>query len=174
MSQKIIRLVYRKVIDAKAKGSWEKYVFDDTYAEFLMQSQLYNGDKKYQSFAELILNVPGAEKLHFLVSAAITGYLRQLNGITPDIVNNNDNHFLSFTNYRFEIINSDIKNKSAHKVAINFYSGELVWHETINDFLLVSALSNNKKAAGKEMMLTEMVRLQPFLSIHSISTGDYD
>lgn len=174
MPQKIIRLVYRKVIDATAKGSWEKYVFDDTYAEFLMQSQLYNREKKYQSFAELVLNVPGAEKLHFLVSAAVTGYLQQLNGLVPDIVNNNDKHFLTFTNYRFEIINSDIKSKSAHKIAISFYSGQWVWHETINDFLLVSALSNDKKGAGDGMVLTEMVSLQPFLSIHSISTGDYD
>lgn len=174
MAQQIIRLVYRKVIDAGTPGAWEKFVFDDTYAEFLMQSQLYNRDKKYKTFSELLANVTGADKLHFLVSAAITGYLQQLNGIVPDIVSNNDKHFLSFSGYRFEIINSDIKNKSAHKIAINFYSSQLVWHETINDFLLVSALTNNKKGAGDGMVLTEMVRLQPFLSIHSISTGEYD
>jgi hypothetical protein len=161
-------------MDATAKGAWEKYVFDDTYTEFLMQSQLYNQDKKYQSFAELVSHVPGAEKLHFLVSAAITGYLRQLNGLIPDIVNNNDKHFLSFTNYRFEIINSDINNKSAHKIAVSFYSPQLVWHETINDFLLVSDTGNQNNAAGDGMILTEMVRLQPFLSIYSISTTHYD
>ena len=71
MAKKIIRLCYRKVIDASSSKTWEKYVFDSTYAEFLMQSQYYNQGKKYNSFGELIRNVPGAEKLHFLVSAAM-------------------------------------------------------------------------------------------------------
>ena len=49
-----------------------------------MQSQYYNQEKKYRSSSEIIQNVPGAEKLHFLVSAAVVGYLKQLDGIVPD------------------------------------------------------------------------------------------
>ena len=165
MAKKIIRLCYRKVIDASSQKTWDKYVFDSTYTEFLMQSQYYNQEKKYSSFGELIQNVPGAEKLHFLVSAAIVGYLKQLDRVIPDILNNLGKHFLKFTGYRFEIINSDIKNKTNHQVAINFFSEPLAWHDTVGGYLLVSLLNGEKNEDG---ILTDLVQLQSFLSIYSL------
>ncbi|HKO78941.1 MAG TPA: hypothetical protein VJU78_01035 [Chitinophagaceae bacterium] len=165
MAKKIIRLCYRKVIDASSSKTWEKYVFDSTYAEFLMQSQYYNQEKKYSSFGELIRNVPDAEKLHFLVSAAMVGYLKQLDGVIPDILNNLGKHFLKFTDYRFEIINSDIKNKASHQVAINFFSESMTWHDTVDNYLLLSILNIEKNEDG---ILTHLVQLQPFLSIYSL------
>lgn len=165
MAKKIIRLCYRKVIDASSQKTWDKYVFDSTYTEFLMQSQYYNQEKKYSSFGELIQNVPGAEKLHFLVGAAIVGYLKQLDGVIPDILNNLGKHFLKFTGYRFEIINSDIKNRTGHQVAINFFSEPLTWHDTVGGYLLVSPLNSEKNEDG---ILTDLVQLQSFLSIYSL------
>ena len=165
MAKKIIRLCYRKVIDASSQKTWDKYVFDSTYTEFLMQSQYYNQEKKYSSFGEFIQNVPGAEKLHFLVSAAIVGYLKQLDRVIPDILNNLGKHFLKFTGYRFEIINSDIKNKTNHQVAINFFSEPLAWHDTVGGYLLVSLLNGEKNEDG---ILTDLVQLQSFLSIYSL------
>ena len=142
-----------------------KVCVNSTYAEFLMQSQYYNQEKKYRSFSEIIQNVPGAEKLHFLVSAAIVGYLKQLDGIVPDVLNNLGKHFLTFTDYRFEIINSDIKNKTSHQVAINFFSEPLTWYDTLGGYLLVSSLNGEK---SEDDILTHLVQLQPFLSIYSI------
>ncbi|MDQ1140298.1 hypothetical protein [Pedobacter agri] len=107
MSQKIITLCYRKIIDDSNSSHWDKFVHEDSFLEFKMQSQFYNQDGKYGTFAELLMHVPGADKLHFLVSAAITGYLRQLNGIIPDILDNLGRRFLTFENFKFEIINSD-------------------------------------------------------------------
>src|SRR5437667_8522382 len=135
MIQKTIRICYRKVIDATSQKEWEKYVFESSYKEFLMQAQLYNPEKKYNTFAELLINVQGANKLHFLVSSSVLGYLQQLNGKIPDALNNLGKHFLKFTDYRFEIINSDVKNKTTHQVAINFFSGPLIWHETIGNYI---------------------------------------
>jgi hypothetical protein len=74
MYKGIIRLCYRKVIDVNSVKPWDKLVFNDTYSEFLLQSQFYNQKKKYTSFSDLITHVPAAEKLHFLVSAAVIGY----------------------------------------------------------------------------------------------------
>jgi hypothetical protein len=162
-----IRFCYRKVIDATTTGLWESHVFNDSYQEFLMQAQLYNQEKKYTSFAQLIQHVKGAEQLHFLVSSAVVGYVRQLNNIIPDIVNALGKTFLAFSNFRFEIINSDVKDKGRHQVAVNFYSDELVWLETIGTQLLVSF-------PGKEedgTVLTELVTMQPFLSIYSIKAA---
>jgi len=166
MKKGIIRLLYRKIIDTSSSKTWEKLVFDHSYTEFLMQAQLYNQEKKYTTFGELITHVPGAEKLHFLVSASVTGYVQQLNGKVPDILNNVGKHFLPFRNYRFEIINSDIRNKEQHQVAINFVSKPLTWYDTIGDRLLVAINSSPDSQDGE--VLTEMFSLQPFLSIHSL------
>jgi len=158
-------LCYRKVIDSNSSKSWDKLVFEDSYTEFKMQSQLYNQDKKFRNFAELLQHVPGAEKLHFLVSAAVIGYLQQLNEIVPDILNNLGKHFLRFNKYQFEIINSDLQDKTKHQVAFNFYSEPLVWHDTIQNYLLVS-----EKKTGEGEVLTNLFQLQPYLNIYSLQT----
>lgn len=164
MNKRIIRLCYRKIIDVNVPGKWDRLVFEDSYKEFLMQSQLYNQENKYSSFAEMIHNNPGAEKLHFLVGASVIGYLKQLNEIIPDVLNNLGKHFLKFKNFRFEIINSDSKDKLKHQVAINFYSEALRWHDTIGNLLVVSP--DNKNETGEYQ--TDLFTLQPFLSIYSL------
>lgn len=168
MKQKIARLCYRKIIDATSTGAWESLVFEDSYREFLMQSQLYNGEKKYTTFAQMVQYAKGAEQLHFLVSAAVVGYIKQLNNVVPDITNALGKLFLPFHNFRFEIISSDIKDKGRHQVAINFYTDPLVWLDTIGTQLL---LSLEDKSQGGET-LTEIVSLQPFLSIYSVHEKD--
>jgi hypothetical protein len=164
MQEKTIRLCYRKVIDINNIKTWDRYVFEDTYTELLLQAQYFNKEKKYATFQELVTHVPDAENLHFLVSSAIIGYLRQLNGIMPDITSALGNLFLPFDNYRFEILASDLKDRSKHKVAILFYSEPLTWHETVDNQLLVSIPGN----MDNEVTLTEMFSLQPYLSIYSI------
>lgn len=167
MAKRIIQLCYRKIIDSTATRPWEQLVFNDSYTEFLMQAQFYNQEKKYNTFGELISNVAGADKLHFLVSSAVIGYLRQLNDVVPDIQNSLGKTFLSFKNFRFEIINSDTRNKAAHQVAINFYTEPLIWHDTVDNRLLVSVPTAE---GGKDEFLTEMFQLQPMLSIYSLKT----
>ncbi|MFT3947669.1 MAG: hypothetical protein QM763_11930 [Agriterribacter sp.] len=161
MEKRIITLCYRKIIDARSQKEWEKLVFEDTWREFKMQAQLFNQEKKYSTFAQLSLNVPAAEKLHFLVSAAAVNYIKQLNNKIPDVVNNIGKTFLSFNQFYFEIVNSDIQHKPVHSVAINFYSDPLIWHEAIGDYLLLSADTDNVDAQ------TNLYRIQPFVNIHS-------
>lgn len=166
MTNRIITLCYRKIIDATATKPWDKLVFEDSYQEFKMQAQLYNQEKKYRSFAELRQHVPGAEKLHFLVSAAVIGYLQQLNETIPDILNNLGKHFLKFNRFQFEIINSDLQDQTKHQVAVNFYAEPLVWHDTIGNYLLVS---DKQEVAGE--IITHLLPLQPYLSIYSLQTA---
>jgi hypothetical protein len=161
---RVIRLLYRKIIDASSQSAWEKLVFNDSYTEFLMQAQLYNQEKKYSTFGELIAYVPNSEKLHFLVSGSVVGYLKQLNRKVPDILNNSGKLFLTFSNYKFEIINSDIKDKSKHQVAVNFMSEPLTWYDTIGNQLLVAL----DTTSVNDEILTEQFAMQPFLSIYSL------
>jgi hypothetical protein len=139
-------------------------VFEDTYAEFKLQAQNYNQEKRFNSFSEILRNVAGAEKLHFLVSAAAIGYLQQLNGIIPDITNNLGKLFLKFSNYHFEIVNSDLSDISKHQIALSFFSDEITWIDTISDYLLIAEAPENVQ---KEIQ-THLLLLRPFLSIYSL------
>ncbi|MDQ1140299.1 hypothetical protein QE439_001680 [Pedobacter agri] len=53
-----------------------------------------------------------------------------------------------------------------HKVAINFFSKPLVWHERIDNHLLVSQFTG----AETDETFTNLFQIQPFVSIHSIKT----
>jgi len=163
---KLIQLAYRKIIDIESKAHWERYVFEDSYKEFLMQFQLFNKEKKHNSFSQLLARYSEADKLHFLVSAAIAGHIAQL-GKIPSVQNMLGKTFLPFNLYRFEIIDSDISNKKEHRVAVIFYSDTVVLHETIGDHLLISLDAEDKNPERKAVQ-TELVKLQPFLSIYSI------
>jgi hypothetical protein len=160
---RLITLCYRKVIDASSTHPWDRLVFDDTYQEFRLQAQYFNQQQQYRTFGQLLLHAPGAEQLHFLVSAAVRGYLQQLGGLVPDVLDNLGRHFLRFSKFQFEIINSDVLDKSRHQVAVNFYSEPLRWHDTVGAYLLVS----EEPATGAER-LTNMFQLQPYLIIHSL------
>jgi len=166
MEKTTIRLLHRKIINILSQDPWEKLVFEDIYKEFLMQAQTFNPDQKYHTFGELIRNVPGAEKLHFLVSPSVAGYLGQLNGKMPNIINVIDKRFVPFKNYRFEIINSDTRDTSRHQVAINFISEPLTWYDTVGNLLLVAV--DTEKTDERGETLTEMFAMQPFLSIYSL------
>ena len=163
-----ITLAYRKIIDANSPRAWDKLVLADSYREFRMQAQLYNQDGHYRTFGELLHYVPSAEKLHFLVGGSIGGYMQQLKGLVPEIVNNVGRHFLKFTHYQFELINSDLHDPSKHQVAINFYSELLHWHDTIGTYLLVSDAA--ALAAASAEVLTHLFQLQPYLTIHALHT----
>lgn len=165
-----ITLAYRKVIDANSPKPWDKLVFEDSYREFRMQAQLYNPGGQYRTFGELLHYAPGADKLHFLVGGSIGGYVQQLNGLVPDIVNNVGRYFLKFTRYQFELINSNLHDKSKHQVALNFFSEPLHWHDTIAPYLLVSAQAASPEPEGE--ILTHLFQLQPYLTIHSLRLAD--
>jgi hypothetical protein len=112
----------------------------------------------------LVHHVKGAEKLHYLVSGAIVNYLKQLNEIVPDIANNIGRQFLIFKQFKFELINSDLRHIDKHKVAISFYSEPLIWHDTIAPYLLTSPLT-----VDIDETLTDLFAIQPYLTIHTLS-----
>ena len=159
-----IRFCYRKIIDTTATKAWERLVFEDSYAEFKMQAQRFNEQGKYTSFADILQNNTAAEQLHFLTSGAAVGYVKQFNGKIPDILNTLGRQFLLFKNFRFEIINSDIKDISKHTVAINFFSEPVLWVDSIGEIMVLSV--NNVIENGE--LLSDTLVMPPFLSIYSI------
>jgi hypothetical protein len=159
-----IKFCYRKIINAAVVKAWERLVFEDSYAELKIQAQRFNPGRKYTAFSDIIANDPAAEQLHFLVSGSVIPYIRHLNEKIPDVYNTLGRQFLSFKNFRFEIINSDIKDSSKHTVAINFFSEPVTWIDSIGNTLVVAT---NHEPVNEEW-LTDTIILQPFVSIYSV------
>ncbi|MGI4763223.1 MAG: hypothetical protein ACRYF0_21095 [Janthinobacterium lividum] len=165
MSARRITLCYRKIIDASATRPWDKLVLDDSYRELRLQAQYFNQERKYRTFGELLHYVPGAERLHGLASGAIIGYLQQLGGVVPDVLDNLGRRFLKFDQFQFEIINSDLLDPSKHQVAVNFFSQPLVWLDTVGAYLIAAP-----EVAGAASAAVHTFQLQPYLAIHSVQS----
>ncbi|QEM11276.1 MULTISPECIES: hypothetical protein [Mucilaginibacter] len=173
MQKRVIVLCYRKVIDNRSVKQWDKLVFDSTYLEFKMQAQNFSQGTAYTSYAELMRNVANARRLTGMVTPSATGYIQQLGSIMPDILNNVGRRFLTFSRFQFEIINSDINDKDKHQVAVNFYSAPLIWHDTIDSYLLISDhLPENQPSAEGDAISTNLMQLQPYVNISSLQYLD--
>lgn len=161
MKPKKIRLAYRLVIDASSTFLWDKYVFEDTYKEYLMQSQLFNSkEHPKNTFRELLSENEKANQLHFLVGIATNGYVEQLKGLFHRVSDVLGNHYFPFVNYQLDIINTDITDSSKHKIGITFYSPMLVLVDMINNCYLVS-----KEVEKENNFETFMFPVQKNLSI---------
>jgi len=136
--------------------------------EFKIQAQNFSAGTSITSYAELLRQVPNAQQLPDRVVPAVTGYIQQLGGIIPDILNTLGRRFLRFNNFQFEIINSDISDRDKHVIAINFFSDPLLWIDTVDNCLLVSAYQEKTDTAEGVEMLTDLFQLQPYLNIHSV------
>jgi hypothetical protein len=167
MTKGIIRFCYCKVIDAASTSAWEKHVFEDTYKEFFMQGQQFDQQKKYTTFGEMSEHLPRADQMHYLVSTAAVGYIRQLNEKIPDVVNMWGKVCVPFKNFRFEILQSHMKDRTQHKVAIYFYSEPLIWIATIENSLVVATNDRLEALNNGQEIETEMLANRPGLSISS-------
>lgn len=156
-----IRLAYRILIDSSSTIIWDKYVFEDTFKEYKMQSQQFNSvENPKNTFRELLSENEKAAQLHFLVGIAADGYVQQLKGNfyrVPDVLGN---QYFPFINYQLDIVNSDITDHSKHKIGITFYSPLLSYFGIIEGNYIVSKNTENRNEYE-----TIMFPVQPHLSI---------
>ncbi|PXY39978.1 hypothetical protein DMB65_14390 [Flavobacterium cheongpyeongense] len=156
-----IRLAYRVVIDSSSTIIWDKYVFEDTFKEYKMQSQQFNSvENPKNTFRELLAENEKAVQLHFLVGIAADGYVQQLKGNFHRVSDVLGNQYFPFINYQLDIVNSDITDHSKHKIGITFYSPLLTYFGIIERNYLVSR--NTEHTNGYETM---MFPVQSHLSI---------
>ncbi|MBZ4044605.1 hypothetical protein [Flavobacterium hibisci] len=156
-----IRLAYRVIIDSSSTIIWDKYVFEDTFKEYKMQSQQFNSaENPKNTFRELLSENEKASHLHFLVGIAADGYIQQLKGNfyrVPDVLGN---QYFPFINYKLDIVNSDVTDLSKHKIGITFYSPLLSYFGSIEGNYVVSKNTENTNEYE-----TFMFPVQPHLSI---------
>lgn len=161
MNKVIIRLAYRIIIDNSSTFLWDKYVWEDTYKEYLMQNQQFNSkEKPKNTFRELLSENEKAVQLHYLVGIAANGYIEQLKGNFHRVTDALGNNHFPFVNYKLDIINTDITDISKHKVGITFYSPLLTYLGVVENHYLVSKTTDD--VDGLE---TIMFPVQPRLSI---------
>lgn len=167
MLKGLIRLTYRKLIDASSNKPWDKLVFEETYQEFFMQAQRLDQAGTYPTFEELLNNVPNADQLHYLTSRAALGYLKQLDQQIPDVVNAVGLLYLPFTEFKFELLASHVQRKEDHRVAISFYSDPLTWIDTVDGRLLIACGDQREALQAGQAVNTDLLALKPNLSIWS-------
>lgn len=169
MYKGIVKLSYRKIIDAASRKAWDTFVFNDTHLEFYMQAQRLDPEGKFPTFGQLREALGHADQLQYLTSTAAIGYIRQLNDLIPDVANQSGKLCLPFKNFRFEIIDSHIEDKSQHRIAIWFYSEPLTWIDTIGNNLLIAYGDRTEELTTGQAVETDLIPLGPSLSISHFS-----
>lgn len=156
-----IRLAYRLVIDNSSNFIWDKYVFEDSFQEYLLQHQQFNSkEKPKNTFRELLSENEKSAQLHYLVGISANNYVEQLKGNLYRITDILGNNYFPFTNYRFDIINTDITDITKHKIGITFYSPLLTYLGMVDNHFLLS-----KNTDESNEFETFMIAAQSNLSV---------
>lgn len=156
MTNKKIRFSYRIIIDSSASLTWEKYIFEATYKEYLMQSQLFNSkENPVATFRELLAVNEKAEQLHFLVGMAANPYVNQLNGNLYSVSDILGNNYFPISNYKLDIVNTHYQDSSKHKIGLTFFSKEMLLLDIINNCYLVSFETEKENGFATFMFPTQ-------------------
>jgi hypothetical protein len=135
--------------------------------EYKMQAANYNATNKKTLFTDIIKENPAAEKLHYSVSTAAIGYIRQLNDVIPGLLNAHGKIIIPFKNFKFNIIQSDMNDRALHKVAIIFISEPLTLVDVFNNHYLVAIGDKQQELLEGKEVETEMIPHKEQLSIYS-------
>jgi hypothetical protein len=160
MANALIKFAYRQVIGADAEGKFEKSVFNATYQEFLLKSQAYNIDRGFKTFSEMKKNDGRANSLHYKMSFAALHLLHSLDNKIPGLKDNAGKSII-FETPKFELIESDVTDKSVHKIAINYCTGLYTLMATAGEYMILA----DGDASDREMADTITLQMQPELSV---------
>ncbi len=106
-------------------------------------------------------NVYNASYKEFLLKSQ--AYNPDLNNQIPNLQDTLGQN-IRFETYKFEVIESDITNKSAHKVAIIYFTDTLTLFEIIGDYMLLG-VGDNLNNVSDEPVETFLLKMQLNLSI---------
>jgi len=160
MAKALIKLAWKQVIDARSEGDFERKVFNASYQEFLLKSQAYNMDREFKTFTEMKINDGRANSLHYKLSFALGHFIAGLNNKIPGLRDNAGNNPV-FEVPRFELLESDITDKAAHKVAIHYCTGVLTLLDTIEDYLVLAV----GDTCIEQVAETFTLKMRPGLSV---------
>jgi len=158
-----IKFAYRQIIDASSPSDFERNVFNDTYAELLIQANVYNRERRFNTVDEMIAANPKANSLHYKVGFAIGLYVNEFKKKIPGLTDTLGNP-VSFDIFKTEIVHSDLSNKSLHKMALTYISSP---HRLMASFgnYLVLAIGDETKDEQMGGLSTFTLSVQPNIAI---------
>ncbi len=174
MAKALIKLAYRQVIDASSTGDFEKKVFHDSYAEFLMKVQAYIPENTIDRYSEIVNRDGRANSLHYKCSFAVLHHIDTLQHKVPGWQDTAGRMNIPFEIPEFKVLESSIKNKALHKVAIIYITDTFTLVESFGEYLVLSLLSPRALAAGRTAE-TFTVKMQPEISViryQGITSGE--
>lgn len=163
MAKALIKLAFKHIIDSNSQTEFERDIFNDTYSEFLMQSQIYNKEKNCNTLEQMIANNPKANSLHYKVGFAIGLYVKSLNNIIPNLKDSLSITNIPFEKFQFHIISSDTTNKEEHKVAIIYKTDTMTLFDIIGENLVLA--NADCSTTHEEFNAAFILKMQPELSI---------
>ena len=132
-----LRLTFRFLIDQSNNDTVVKHAHRLTYEEFLLKSQVYNPGQLFTRFTEMRSHDGRANSLHYKTGFAISGLIKSFGEKMPGL-RDNIGQQIPFELYRFELIESDIHDRTHHMAAIYFTSPVLLLHAAIGNMLVCS------------------------------------
>jgi hypothetical protein len=165
MPTALIKLAWRQTIDASSPTPFEQQVFHATYHEFRLQQQSFSKGLDLPTWSAIKERFPKSNPtLPFKVSFAIAGLLQTLDKKIPGLTDTLNLKPLPFVNHYFQLLESDIRDASAHKVSIIYLTDTLTFFGSFGDRLLL-ALGDAR--AHTQPAQTFMLRMEERLSIIS-------
>ncbi len=137
----------------------KKKLFNDSFNEFYLQSQAYSEGGRLKTFQDLIGNNPKANSLHYKVGFSIGRYVAELKNVIPGL-RDSIGKPLAFENHEFQLLDSNISNRNAHKIAIIYTSDWFDLLAIAGNYLIVA---NARGDSGSTSTLT--IQLRENLSI---------
>jgi len=147
MEKALIQLAYRQIINEQCKGNFEQNILLVSYNEFLLKSQAYNLDRKFNTFREIVNNDGRANSLHYKLSFPVLPFVEQLQKKIP-LLKDNAGKNIVFDNWQFELIDSDVRHRSQHTIAINYYTDTITVIETLGEYMLLAAGDRSDNPTG--------------------------
>lgn len=166
MERAIIKISYRHVIDASSTEKMEVNIFNASYNEFLLKCQAYNTAGKFKTFSEMVAADGRANSLHYKSGFAIDNFIAALKNNIPFVFDMQGRQ-IKFSEYRFEVIESHIADKTLHKVAVNYCTDNLTLLQCTGEYLLLAHGDKTTYLNAKNIIEnTFMLQLHSGLSIY--------
>ncbi len=163
MAKALVKLTFRQVLGPDMQDTFAKGILHYSYAEFKLKSQAYNPEGVLTTFSAMKAHDGRANSLHYKVGFRVSGYIEDLKHIIPGLKDTLGQP-VAFETYKFELIESDIHNAAAHRVAVHYITGTLTLHEVLGNYLLL-APEASKEDGATPLPETFMLPLQDGLSI---------
>jgi hypothetical protein len=167
MIKGIIRFGWQKIIDANSASAWDTCVFEDTWMEYKIQAANYNQQNNLTLFTDILKQNTAAEKMHYAVSSAAVGYIRQLKDKIPGLLNAHGKTVVPFKNFQFNIVQSDILNSKLHKIEVIFISEPITLIDVFNGQYLITIGDKRLELNAVRGVETELIPQTNQLSIYS-------